>query len=580
LVFAGLLSLGVSCGAYKKPPEFPVYGPDGSRVVLYGLSKDASAGVIPPLSPKPLEYLFAAPLSLPPLFSLEVEYGLNPGDLSAAGLEEWKNRCRIVLRLSGEALGEALGEAAAEAPGEAPWELPGDASFLGAGEAPEKITYAVPLTGPGIEKISFTVEDRESSGPPPRGEKGPAVTIRSLRFLPRWFGFVREGGASYPVLRATPFVSGETGTGGLGHAGPVRLVIDPPPPYRIPGALEVSLSGPPPGTAITAGPLRYEYSGGGESILIPAGALPREPYPLVVSGPGPSAALRLTQAPERPFPLEPVPADPGIILAYDQSQWRNPRYEVFRWEHFPSVLIFDTADYAVQDRLFKRLAFFVEKKGYAGRLMGDAALADLHGWNAHDYRAEDLAAFFAAARARNFPLTEEEEELETILRHTGVLKGAGAGAGAVLSISRESSEYLRGLFMIHEGFHGLFFIDRDFQEFCRLRWEGLDPAARRFIRAYFDYQGYDGDDSFLVINEFMAHCLQQPVSRAAWYFGEVLAGRLNEHSWRRTSLPPMDEASGAWPDLGQAFTRETGALSSYVNQRWGFTAGRIRRLTP
>jgi hypothetical protein len=83
-----------------------------------------------------------------------------------------------------------------------------------------------------------------------------------------------------------------------------------------------------------------------------------------------------------------------------------------------------------------------------------------------------------------------------------------------------------------------------------------------------------------VINEFMAHCLQQPVSRAAWYFGEVLAGRLYENSWRRTSLPPMDEASGTWPDLGRTFTRETEALSSYVNHRWSFTAGRIRRGTP
>jgi hypothetical protein len=255
---------------------------------------------------------------------------------------------------------------------------------------------------------------------------------------------------------------------------------------------------------------------------------------------------------------------------------------VFRWEHFPSVLIFDTADYAVQDRLFKRLAFFVEKKGYRGRLMGDREMAELHGWNAHDYRAEDLAAFFAAARNEKFPLSPEEEELERILRHTGILRpsGPGPGEGAVLSISRESSDYLRSLFMIHEGFHGLFFIDPDFQGFCRRRWEALGPDARRFLRSYFDYQGYDGDDPFLVINEFMAHCLQQPVSRAGWYFGEVLAGRINESSRRRGVLPPMDEASGTWPDLARAFTREAQALSSYVNQRWAFSAGRIRRLIP
>jgi hypothetical protein len=302
---------------------------------------------------------------------------------------------------------------------------------------------------------------------------------------------------------------------------------------------------------------------------------------MAVTGEGQIDALRLAAAPVPPFPAA-IPADPGVILVYDRNLWRDRRYEVFQWEHFPSVLIFDTADYAVQDRLFKRLAFFVEKKGTAGRLLGDREMADLHGWNAHDYRAEDLAAFFAAAREKNFPLSPEEGELENILRKAGILNpsGSGPGTGAVLSISRESSEYLRGLFMIHEGFHGLFFIDADFREFCRRRWEGLDPAAGRFLRSYFDYQGYDVNNTSLVINEFMAHCLQQPVSRAGWYFGEVLAGRINESSWRREVLPPMDEASGTWPDLSRAFIREAEALSSYVNRRWGFTAGRIRRLIP
>ncbi|MDR0589651.1 MAG: hypothetical protein LBG25_03810 [Spirochaetaceae bacterium] len=558
--FCGLLSLGLGSCAYEKPPVFAVYTPAGSQSPLLGLSKDAAAGIIPLKDPKSLKYLFQKPLALPPYMSLEVEYGFRLGDSPVGNPGEWKERYRIVLRVEGEA----------------PWELPWDGSFLGTGERPEKITYGIPLLSSAIEQFSFTLELRENAGPSPARGTEPVFEIRSLRFLPRWFGFVREGesAAVTAALRVTPFVSGEAA------AGPTVL-IDPLPPYRMPGSVELSLPEKSARVVLSAGKTRYEYAGGTEPgpIQIPFGAFPPDPYPLVITGPGPIDAVRLVQAPERSLPSA-IPADPGVVLVYDQALWRDRRYEVFQWEHFPSVLIFDTADYAVQDRLFKRIAFFVEKKGSAGRLMGDQELAVLHGWNAHDYRAEDLAAFFTAARTKNFPLSPEEEELEIILRKAGILNSSGPGRGAVLSISRESSDYLRGLFMTHEGFHGLFFIDEEFREFCRRRWEGLAPTAKRFLRSYFDYQGYDVNNTSLVINEFMAHCLQQPVSRVSWYFGEVLAGRINESSWRREVLPPMDESSGTWPDLSLAFTREAEALSSYVNQRWGFTAGRIRRLIP
>ena len=49
------------------------------------------------------------------------------------------------------------------------------------------------------------------------------------------------------------------------------------------------------------------------------------------------------------------------------------------------MLIFDTASYAVQARFFRRLAFYVEKQGYRGRLLTDAELGSRRGYNAHDY---------------------------------------------------------------------------------------------------------------------------------------------------------------------------------------------------
>jgi hypothetical protein len=285
------------------------------------------------------------------------------------------------------------------------------------------------------------------------------------------------------------------------------------------------------------------------------------------------------------FALDPVTVDPGIVLSYPIERWRDRRYEVFRWDAFPEILIFDTADYAVQDRLFKRLAFFVEKAGFRGRLAPDAEIAALHGWNAHDYRALDLANFFEAARKSNFPLLREERELESILLDAGILRRNSAseivaGRGAIISISRESESSLRTRFMAHEGFHGIYFIDEDFRIFSRQRWEIFPAAAKKFLLSFFEFQAYDTTDLNLVINEFMAHVLQQSVAQAAWYFGEYQPNRMIATSpWRRASLPERASISSSgsqyWPDIAAAFTAEGEAFSRYVYQRWGLAAGRV-----
>jgi hypothetical protein len=267
----------------------------------------------------------------------------------------------------------------------------------------------------------------------------------------------------------------------------------------------------------------------------------------------------------------------------NQSKWGRADYGVFRWREFPSILIFDTADYAVQDRMLKRLAFFSEKKGYRGTLASDAEIADQHGWNAHDYRAETLADFFNLAAAQNFPLLKEEIELRDYCAECGIIVPAGkgwkAGEGAIVSISRESPDYLRRRFMVHEGYHGVYFIDADFRDFTKKRWEALKLTpegrdARSFILQFFDYQKYDIKDSYLVRNEFMAYLLQQSANAAVSYFGETLPSRVWKTEWRHPYMPAPDE-DGKWPGLGKRLSGEAQVFSDYVNRRWGFAAGRL-----
>ena len=287
------------------------------------------------------------------------------------------------------------------------------------------------------------------------------------------------------------------------------------------------------------------------------------------------------------FGMEPLTSNPREVLNYPVERWRDSRYEVFSWDDFPEILIFDTSTYAVQDDLFKRLAFFVEKAGYQGRLMTDAQLVGLHGWNAHDYSADSLANFFDAVRRTNFPITREERELLNILLGAGILRRNSfseivPGRGAVISLSRESDRVnrtLRPRFMAHEAFHALFFIDDDFRNFCRQRWDMFPDFARSVLLAYFEIQAYDLDDEFLMVKEFKGHILQQSVAGASWFFGEFLPNRLLSESPRfRAVLPAREELTREggrfWPDLARVFTAEAEAFSNYVNRRWGFAAGR------
>ena len=547
-----LLALSVlmaSCGPKPRQVSFSV---PGSNQVLLGLGREAAEGRLDFSRPRKLEYVFDSPPLASPPASIEIGYAL---DVPA---------------------GAALPQPVLEIGGDY-WALPG--IDLGSASAGGVFHYAVPVADPVPLRFSIFIGGSVDRGSGSRGA-APVLRIRSVAFRDRWFGFYRLGDSSGDTVHLSPFVSR--------RAADSAWVIDM-------GAVMASgLPGVPAGLF----PAVSADLPPGEGAVLDAGrrftALPRlgrlkVPPPLLAPAEGTLAlsgdragSFRVAYERVPGFP-EPIAADPGMVLAWPQDRWRDSRYEVFRWEGFPSLLIFDTADYAVQDRMLKRLAFFVEKAGFRGRLARDGEIADLHGWNAHDYQAADLARFFREARNVSFPLLAEERELERILLSAGIIRESGggiqAGEGGIVSMSRESDEYLRHRFMAHEGFHGLFFIDDDFRDFSRRRWQQLAAAPRRFILSYFGFQQYDTSDEYLMVNEFMAHVLQQQVSQAGHYFGTQLPSRLEDSERRRWDLPQKDQATGSWPVLAAAFAREAQAFSDYVGDRWGLAAGRVSLVT-
>ncbi len=294
----------------------------------------------------------------------------------------------------------------------------------------------------------------------------------------------------------------------------------------------------------------------------------------------PSDKILLQTSPEfEGCPVQPIKTDPGLIMNWPKRNWRNSDYELFEWDRFEGILFFDTADYEVQNEFFRRLAFFVEKQGYKGKLLTDAQLKGQHGYNAHDYRACDLARFFDQARLQNFPLNKKELLLQKILLVNGVIKTDENGSfiegqGAVISISQESPSYLRTTFVAHEGWHGIFFVDKDFRDTVASIYYSLqsaDPRALDFLFRYFQVTpslNYDTSDTYLMQNEFMAYMLQRPVSVCEKYFTDM-AARTHAQTFIK------EEADYILETKAESFVGASQMLEDYVSSRWNLAAGRV-----
>ena len=268
-------------------------------------------------------------------------------------------------------------------------------------------------------------------------------------------------------------------------------------------------------------------------------------------------------------------ADLGRVLLDPPPQ---DDFALYRWDMLPSVLVLDFKDYDTQDKYLKRLAFFVEKLGFRGSLVRDEDLSGRHGWNAHDYGSEDLAAFFRAAAKENFPLDQEERDLESLLARCGIIQGSGGdaapGQGAIISIARESSQALRWTFTVHESTHGVFFSDPDYRDFAQALWASLDSREKWFWTTYFGWAGYDPRDDYLMGNEFQAYLLQQPVAAAEEYFTKRKSAELLE---KHPEL--KDRVAAYMAEFGTSFAKRAAALESWLRAKYGIEAGRTVLLT-
>ena len=145
----------------------------------------------------------------------------------------------------------------------------------------------------------------------------------------------------------------------------------------------------------------------------------------------------------------PIPADLATVLSSGTRgvPGAGTSSRLFSWSAYPDIIVFDTADYETQamTRLFKRLAFFVEKRGFRGRLLqADEELARSPRVERHNYRPEGrLSAFFTQAEAEA-PMRAQLRGMTAPSRGAPRERGDSQGRRGLRAGERAGSSRFRG----------------------------------------------------------------------------------------------------------------------------------------
>jgi hypothetical protein len=265
---------------------------------------------------------------------------------------------------------------------------------------------------------------------------------------------------------------------------------------------------------------------------------PPAAVPPPVTAPAPAVPTAIV----RPRPFDVVTANAATILAA-----RPASFAVFRFDAAPRVLVLSFASLHEQGRMLDRLGAFVEKAGLphdrvldeadlqaAIRLAGDTEDTYYYG---HDYRAADMARFFALADRDGIALHPEEETLRRLLTQQGML--VPGADGALISLPPESQTppidaAARATILQHELSHGAYFTDPAYAAYARDFWQNvLTEAQRAGFRRFLGSEGYDETNEDLMLNETQAYLIHTPDPR---YFRPVYAGLTDAEAARLRAI--------------------------------------------
>ncbi len=222
--------------------------------------------------------------------------------------------------------------------------------------------------------------------------------------------------------------------------------------------------------------------------------------------------------------LQPVVHSTPQLLRPRNTTRQSPR--LLQWKEHPRVLVLEFRSRRTQACAMNRVAAFVEKKGTRGRVLDDGELErfisesgsspEAFYW-AHDYRAQDLDRFFAAANSRSRQrgrqvLNECELSLHRLLVRRRLLAPSARArvADVLLTIPADLDAPTRVRLLAHELRHALYFSSTTYRATCDRFWnDELDEGDRAAFRMTLALYHYDPEDGYLMRNEFQAFLLQE-----------------------------------------------------------------------
>ncbi len=192
--------------------------------------------------------------------------------------------------------------------------------------------------------------------------------------------------------------------------------------------------------------------------------------------------------------------------------------QVSRLNADPAVVVVDFPDLTSQGLTLNRVAALVEKAGtprdrvlddvtlnQAIRDCGDTVESYYYG---HDYKAADLARFFALSDAQGIKLNPHELWLKRLLRQLGWLRNGANGALISLPAAAPPiTEEMRAVILHHEISHGAFYTLPIYQAYAEAFWRGMTPADRAAFTGFLGRQGYDTSNTELMLNETQAYLI-------------------------------------------------------------------------
>ncbi|WP_270935739.1 hypothetical protein [Falsiroseomonas oryzae] len=251
------------------------------------------------------------------------------------------------------------------------------------------------------------------------------------------------------------------------------------------------------------------------------------PVPGLAPPSAPQVVPRTPSPPGLPSVL-PAPAE-RFALATEAEILANaaPELVIRRFAGNPAVLVLDFPTLGEQARMLNRVAALVEKAGLPrDRVLDDAALerAVIAGgttaetfYYGHNYRAADLARFFALADRDGVRLNPDEERLRALARELGWLR-LDAG-GALVSVPHAGAEAwldarARAAMLRHELSHGEFFTNPAYAAVVWRFWQDLlSEEERARFRAMLSEASYDPALEEVMANEAHAFLFHTPDER-------------------------------------------------------------------